>query len=447
LIEDLQPPRRVPGHLNDILTERAIQAIQAAPKEAPWFINLWYFAPHRPIQPAKRYAADPDDPVARFHALMRQLDDNVGRLLGALDEAGLQHRTLVVLASDNGGSEKVLANNAPFRGVKQTYYEGGIRTPLLMRWPGRYPAGAVVTQPVSMLDLYPTLTASVGADAPVDLDGRSLLPALEGRPLSDRALFWELYARGRYHYSVLSADGRWRLWRIWDGSLRLFDLVSDPHGTRDVHARHPATVSELDERYRAWHDTQRRIPVTARSAGPHGKAVLTGRSLARTPGFASYTLGIGARPKAMPGADDPSQTLVGQTGVWQLSLGPDGVRATFPGIELRGGPLSPGLCNGIVVTGLFDRSLLKGARDQQATVALYVNGELRDTASGPVPSIDSGLDTPTRIGLGAAGEVDFQGALGRPLVLNTHLGARSRSGLPGVDEIAPELCADLAAAG
>jgi arylsulfatase A-like enzyme len=447
LIEDEQPPRRVSGHLNDILTERAVQAILTAPKQAPWFINLWYFAPHRPIQPAKRYPADPNDPVARFRALMRQLDDNVGRLLGALDEAGLRDRTLVVLASDNGGSEKDLPNNAPFRGAKQTYYEGGIRTPLLMRWPGRHPAGRVVTQAVSMLDLYPTLAASAGAEMPADLDGRSLVPALEGRPLPDRPLFWELYARGRYHYSVLSADGRWRLWRVWDGSVRLFDLASDPHGTRDVHPRHPATVAELDERYRTWHDTQRRIPVTAHAAGPDGKAVLTGRSLARTPGLGGYTFGIGVRPKAVPGPSDPSRTLVDQAGIWRLSLGPDGIRATFPGIELRGGPLSAGLCNGVVVTGLFDRSLLKGAVDQQATVALYVNGELRDTASGPVPAIDSGLDAPTRIGLGAAGEADFQGRLGRPLVLNTHLGARSKPGLPGVEGIAAELCADLPVSG
>jgi len=441
LIEDDGPGVRVPGHLNDIITQRAVDAIRAAPAEPPWFINVWYFAPHRPIQPAKRYLTGEDDAVTRFLALMRQLDDNIGRMLAAVDESGARDRTVVVLASDNGGSEKDLPNNAPFRGAKQSYREGGVRTPLMMRWPGRFEADRVVDQPVSMLDLYPTLAALAGARTPADLDGRSILPLLDGESLPARPLFWELSTGERYQYSVLSADARWRLWRLWDGSPMLFDLVADPYSGRDVQLEHADIVEQLESQYRLWHEAARRIPLTVRPMGTDGKASVTGRALARAPGSGGYTFGIGVHPDTDFATATRRQVLVRQAGIWQVSLGQDGVQVAFPGLTLKGGPLTPGRCHSLIVTGDADQSLLKPAQERRAIFSLYIDGQLQDSNSAVLPDVDQALDAPTLIGFGAKGLDDFQGHLGTPVVLNTRLGEQSQVGLPGVDAFAPTLCA------
>jgi arylsulfatase A-like enzyme len=136
---DDDPAMQYSGHLTDILTERAIDFIQThSDDDQPWFLNLWYSAPHGPIQPSAFFKnLHPNTPEGRYYALIDQLDFNIGNLLRGLDEEGLSDNTMVVILSDNGGTNIATDNNSPFYGVKILYLEGGVRTPLLIRWKGK----------------------------------------------------------------------------------------------------------------------------------------------------------------------------------------------------------------------------------------------------------------------------------------------------------------------
>lgn len=249
------------GYLPDDLTQRALAFIERH-RERPFFVYLPYNTPHSPMQvtdrfhrkfetaplPARHTGPEPEDLAHTRAALamVENLDWNVGRVLDRLDALGLTRDTIVVYMSDNGPAG--WRWNGGLKGRKGSLDEGGIRVPLLVRWPGRIRPGLTVPQIASAVDLLPTLTdlASVARIGRKPLDGQSLGPLLVGSATDwpDRRVF--SYWGGR----VTVRTGQFRL----DAEGRLFDLASDPGQQHDVAARHPALTAELTAAARAKRD-------------------------------------------------------------------------------------------------------------------------------------------------------------------------------------------------
>ncbi len=238
-------PFRPGGYLTDWWTDEAVNVIRAN-RNRPFFLYFAHWAPHAPFQAAREdYEAlshIESEPMRVYAAMIRALDRSVGRVLEALQEEGLDDNTIVIFSSDNGGAGYIgLPDlNAPFRGWKGTFFEGGIRTPLFLRWPAGIERGSVVTRPVSQLDLVPTLVAAAGASLPdgVIIDGIDILDPDSVRP--DDALFWQT---GYYH---VVRQGDWKLQvnprreKTW-----LYNLADDPTEQVNLVDSHTDKVAEL----------------------------------------------------------------------------------------------------------------------------------------------------------------------------------------------------------
>jgi arylsulfatase A-like enzyme len=195
-----------------------------------------------------------------YAAMVEAMDQAVGKVLAKLDELGLRENTLVIFTSDNGGlstSEGWPTSNAPLRAGKGWLYEGGVREPLLIRWPGVTKPGSTISAPVSSPDFFPTLleAARCRPARGQNLDGRSLLPLLKGRPLPERTLFWHYPHYGNQGGAPGAAirRGDWKLiaWQE-DGRMELFHLGRDPGETTDLAAKEPRRVRALLKELRAW---------------------------------------------------------------------------------------------------------------------------------------------------------------------------------------------------
>jgi arylsulfatase A-like enzyme len=248
------------GYCTDIFTNAAMDFIATA-KDQPFFCYLSTNAPHTPLEIGDEYA-EPyrekglDEDTAKLYGMIANLDENAGRLLGHLDKLGLRDNTVVVFITDNGGQQLRGGTdrfNAGQRDWKGTVYEGGIHVPCFIRWPGRLEAGREIDRIAAHVDLLPTLLACAGTDSPedVNLDGRSMLPALEGaEPGTDRHLFLQWH-RG-------DAPEPWRAcavvgqrYKLVDGK-ELYDLLEDPGERQDIAEQHPGIVADLREAYEAW---------------------------------------------------------------------------------------------------------------------------------------------------------------------------------------------------
>jgi arylsulfatase A-like enzyme len=232
----------------------------------PFFLEVAYNAVHWPFEPPDRTRADvapgapsslhqmPDDsvPATRqdYVRMLERADRGIGEILAALDQLGLTNNTLVVFTNDNGG--EWLSRNAPFFHRKGTLWEGGIRVPMILRWPGALPRGRVSPQMAITMDLSATILAAAGIRLPSSYrpDGIDLLPILRGtEPLRDRRLFWRWDRPNRQQRAV--RVGRWKL--LDDaGLLLLFDLSQDPGERTDVAARHPERVTQLKQLLAEW---------------------------------------------------------------------------------------------------------------------------------------------------------------------------------------------------
>jgi len=223
-----------------------------------------------------------------YAAMVEAMDLAVGKVLAKLDELGLRENTLVIFTSDNGGlstSEGWPTSNFPLRGGKGWMYEGGIREPLIVRWPAVVKAGRVVSTPVSSPDFFPTLLEVAQSKAPPGqmLDGVSLLPVFKGGTLPERALFWHYPHYGNQGGAPGAAirRGDWKLieW-LEDGRAELFNLAQDLGEKNDLAAKEPQRVAKLREELHAW---QKQVGAKFPIANPnYDTAKPSGRAANRT---------------------------------------------------------------------------------------------------------------------------------------------------------------------
>jgi arylsulfatase A-like enzyme len=236
----------------------------------PFFLNWWPYSVHYPMQaPAEliakyRQRQEVKDPV--YAAMIEGMDAAIGRFLKQLDEAGLRANTLILFKSDNGGYS---GDNRPLRGFKGTLYEGGLRVPWIVRWPGRVPAGSICATPVISTDCYPTLLEAAGVQ-PVPgstLDGRSLIPLFEQKPGFDRDAIFFHYPNYAFHKkNRLGSAMRARDFKLItyydNGELELYRLSSDIGEEVNLSQQHPEIVRQLKDKLDAWlRQTDARLPV------------------------------------------------------------------------------------------------------------------------------------------------------------------------------------------
>ena len=260
LHEGLVPVERV-GYLTELLTERAIEFVTRR-HTTPFYLSLHYTAPHWPWQGPGDHRTDTTKSgfeggagsPAVYASMVRSLDTGVGQVLDALARAGRERDTLVIFASDNGGER--YSFNWPHQDHKGTLWEGGIRVPSIVRWPGVVPGGEVSGQVAITLDWTATMLAAAGVSpAPAyPLDGVDLGPLLTGRrPAFERTVFWRQPAL-RYNGAPAQAAvrrGRWKYLTVADRSY-LFDLASDPGERSNRLAREPRKGAELERALARW---------------------------------------------------------------------------------------------------------------------------------------------------------------------------------------------------
>jgi arylsulfatase A-like enzyme len=221
---------------------------------------------------------------AIYAAMVEAMDLAVGKVMAKLDELGLRENTIVIFTSDNGGlstSEGWPTSNLPLRGGKGWMYEGGIREPLIVRWPGVAQPGSVIATPVSSPDYFPTLLEAAGAKPTPGqrLDGVSLVPILRGQSTPERALFWHYPHYGNQGGAPSAAvrRGPWKLIQWFEGDrVELFHLGNDLAETTDLAAREPARVAALKAELAAWQrDVGAKFPIpnaTYDPTKPSGRA-------------------------------------------------------------------------------------------------------------------------------------------------------------------------------
>ena len=236
-----------PGaYLTELFGEEAERIVQDAPE--PLFLLLSFTAPHTPLEArtADRMRFDaPTEERATLAAMTYSMDEAIGRVLEGLDRRGIRRRTLVAFTSDNGGAAANHSDNAGLRGHKGSLYEGGVRVPMILSWPGVVPQQADVHEAVSTLDWFATSAAAAGA-LRAGVEGRDLRPLLSGRGgWRERELFWR---RGRQAAVRL---GDWKLIRE-AGEFELYDLTGDAGERQDLASARPEVAARLSSLLSDW---------------------------------------------------------------------------------------------------------------------------------------------------------------------------------------------------
>lgn len=260
-------------YLTDRLSDEAIGFIREN-KDRPWLLYLTHFAVHTPIQGKKalinKYQKKQPG-VLHQHAVMaamiESVDQGVGRIAATLKELGLEQNTAIFFFSDNGGYGPATSMK-PLKGYKGTYYEGGIRVPFFVKWPGKVNPGGKTDVPMIGVDIFPTFCEMAGAKLPDQpLDGISLVPFLKGASVVKRPLYWHFpaylqsYSRNNEQRDPLFRSrpcsivrfGKYKLHEYFeDGALELYDLESDIGETTNLAEKFPEKAEELHRLLKAW---------------------------------------------------------------------------------------------------------------------------------------------------------------------------------------------------
>jgi arylsulfatase A len=241
----------------------AVEAFIETNRSRPFFVYLAHNTPHIPYVAQPRRVANNAGAFEPVYAgVIETLDDTVGRLLAKLEALQLAEKTIVIFTSDNGGlhvpegTHPKITHNTPFRAGKGFVYQGGLRIPLIVRWPGRVPAGRVVDEPVVNTDWIPTLHELIGERPPSGLDGVSFAAFLRGQaPAPVRKFFWHFphYTNQGSRPTGAVRDGQWMLVEYYDDpKAELYDLGTDIREQHDVAARQPERVVQMRAALAAW---------------------------------------------------------------------------------------------------------------------------------------------------------------------------------------------------
>jgi arylsulfatase A len=256
-----ETPVRIDGYMTDLITERSVRFLTEH-AGGRFFLEVAYNAPHWPYQVPDHPSTARDDAIhlqpydpdsgtrQDYVAMVERIDQGVGAILALLEKSGLTQNTLVIFTNDNGG--EWLSRNAPLFHRKQSLWEGGIRVPAILRWPGRLPAGRVSPQVGITMDLTATILAATNTPPPSGArpDGINLLPVLSGQsPVVERTLFWRTLYANRRQWAVRSGD--WKL--LIDGeSSMVFDLRNDPGERNDLTQQRQDVARRLRPLIAAW---------------------------------------------------------------------------------------------------------------------------------------------------------------------------------------------------
>ena len=243
-------------YLTNAITDEAIDFVKQVPDGQPFFLYASYNAPHTPFQAPDTYMKmfeEEEDIVKRvYYAMIKSLDDEIGRLLDFLEASGEMDRTVICFVSDNGGAEYTYAtDNQELKGGKITNFEGGVRVPMMIAGPGM-PPGGLYDLPVSAMDLFSTTLGMVDVSLPQGrvYDGVDLADHVRsGIPPHDY-----IYFRKGYNHGIrgLAHKMTWNSWTQTD--TLLYDMRSDPTETRNIFSNHHEVARELLSVYRGWHD-------------------------------------------------------------------------------------------------------------------------------------------------------------------------------------------------
>ena len=264
-------------YLNERLAEESIKWIKSVKTSGkPFYLNFWHYAVHGPFIPKKdllpkyQKLRDPksDQRCPEMATMLESMDTSIGILLDWLDKPEnkeLKNNTVIMMTSDNGGvthkelsGGNTVTSNRPLRGGKANTYEGGVREPWIVSWPGKIKAGTVCKTPVQTIDIYPTVLETVGVKPKkgVVLDGQSIVPLLQGKPMKHQPIFTDF----QHSMGILNAPsssvrvGDWKLIRFYHAgrdakshAYELFDLKRDLYESINLATYLPAKVKELDK--------------------------------------------------------------------------------------------------------------------------------------------------------------------------------------------------------
>jgi arylsulfatase A len=292
-------------YLADRLAEEAVRFIEAS-KHRPFLLYWPHYAVHTPLQAKRDLIAKYERKIRpglrhanpTYAAMVQSMDEAVGRVVGAIDRLGLAEETVIIFTSDNGGLElSGVTENAPLRAGKGSAYEGGVRVPLIVRWPGVVPKATICDEPVISNDLFPTILELAGVAGRGDAtDGRSLVTLLRDpdATLDRDALFWHYphyHPGGATPYSAIRARD-WKLVEFFeDGRVELYHLAEDIGERRDLAREMPERAAGLRGRLDAWRER-----VGAQRPRPN-------------PGYNPTEGGPSSSPRVPPAAEPASRVL------------------------------------------------------------------------------------------------------------------------------------------
>ncbi|MFN7920931.1 MAG: arylsulfatase [Bryobacteraceae bacterium] len=255
ILQNMGKEQKYPGYCTDIFFQQGMEFLERN-RRHPWFLYLPTNAPHDPLTIADKYV-DPfrgkglDDATAKTYGMVANIDENAGKLLAKLRELKLEENTILIYLTDNGPQRNRF--NGGMRGIKGTPYQGGIRVPFFLRWPGRVRPGTKADRAAAHIDVLPTILEACGvkADGP-KMDGRSLMPLLkgDGAHWADRTLFTQWH-RGDVPELFRDCAARTQQYKLVRGH-ELFDLTADPGERNEISRQKPDVAARLRRETEAW---------------------------------------------------------------------------------------------------------------------------------------------------------------------------------------------------